>query len=332
MPDGNKPAVYIDGDSGTTGLQIVQRLGQREDIELLTQGAERRRDVAARTELLNEADVVILCLPDETAVEAVTLVKNERVRIIDASTAHRVAPGWVYGMPEYDEGRPEAIAEAGRVSNPGCYAMGAISLLAPLVRAGLLPSDHVATVLGVSGYSGGGKSLIKEFEEQPDAATSPFYVYGLTQTHKHLEEMRIHSLLANSPSFVPNVGRFRQGMVVSVPLQAGQLSKKATLSDILEILGQAYENRRFVQVRADDEGVDGATRIDPSAFAGTNHMELAVYGDATNRRFLLTAAYDNLGKGASGTAVQNLNLMLGMPEDVGLEGPALSTAEFVAAN
>ena len=330
MPEGNKPAVYIDGDSGTTGLQIVQRLGRREDIELLTQGAERRRDVAARTELLNEADVVILCLPDETAVEAVTLVKNERVRIIDASTAHRVAPGWVYGMPEYDEGRPEAIAAAARVSNPGCYAMGAIALIAPLVRVGLLPKDHVATVLGVSGYSGGGKSLIREFEEQPDDLTSPFYVYGLTQTHKHLEEMRIHSLLANPPSFVPSVGRFRQGMVVSVPLQAGQLTKSATRSAILDILGQAYENKRFVQVRADADA-DGATRIDPSAFADTNHMEVAVYGDAGNRRYLLTASYDNLGKGASGTAVQNLNLMLGMPEDVGLEGPPLPAVEAVAA-
>lgn len=331
MTDGKKPAVYIDGDSGTTGLQIVQRLGRREDIKLLSLGAERRRDVAARTELLNEADVVILCLPDETAVEAVTFVNNERVRIIDASTAHRVAPGWVYGMPEYDKGRPEAIAEAGRVSNPGCYAMGAIALMAPLVRAGLLPRDHIATVLGVSGYSGGGKSLIKEFEERPDAAASPFYVYGLTQTHKHLEEMRIHSLLANSPSFVPSVGRFRQGMVVSVPLQAEQLTKRAERSDILEILGQAYEHKRFVKVRPDDDA-NGATRIDPAAFADTNHMELAVYGDAGNRRFLLTASYDNLGKGASGTAVQNLNLMLGMPEDVGLEGPPLPTTEAVAAS
>ena len=330
MPESNKPTVYIDGDSGTTGLQIVQRLSRRQDIELLSLGADKRRDVPARIERLNEADVVILCLPDEAAVEAVTFVKNNHVRIIDASTAHRVADGWVYGMPEYDEGRPEVIGAADRVSNPGCYPTGAIALMAPLVRAGLLPRDHIATVLGVSGYSGGGKSLIREFEEPSDAVPSPFYVYGLTQTHKHLEEMRLHALLETSPSFVPSVGRFRQGMAISVPLNARHLAKKADRWDILGILQEAYDNERFVQVRADGDA-DGSTRIDPSAFAGTNHMELAVYGDAGNQRFLLAAAYDNLGKGASGTAVQNLNLMLGLPEDAGLDGPALPTAEAVAA-
>ena len=329
MAGSNKPTVYIDGDSGTTGLQIVQRLSRREDMELLSLGADKRRDVPARIERLNEADVVILCLPDETAAEAVTFVKNKKVRIIDASTAHRVADGWVYGMPEYDDRRPGAIAAADRVSNPGCYPTGAIALMAPLVRAGLLPREHIAAVLGVSGYSGGGKSLIREFEEPSDTVPSPFYVYGLTQTHKHLEEMRLHSLLATAPSFVPSVGRFPQGMVISVPLNAGHLAKKADRWDILGILREAYEGKRFVHVNGDD--ADGSTRLDPSGFANTNHMELAVYGDAGNQRFLLAASYDNLGKGASGNAVQNLNLMLGLPEDAGLDGPALPTAEAVTA-
>ena len=328
MPGSNKPTVYIDGDSGTTGLQIVQRLSRREDMELLSLGADKRRDVPARIERLNEADVVILCLPDETAAEAVTFVKNKKVRIIDASTAHRVADGWVYGMPEYDDRRPGAIAAADRVSNPGCYPTGAIALMAPLVRAGLLPREHIATVLGVSGYSGGGKSLIREFEEPADTVPSPFYVYGLTQDHKHLEEMRLHSLLATAPSFVPSVGCFRQGMVISVPLNAGHLAKKANRRDILGILREAYDGKRFVHVKADD--ADGSMRLDPSGFANTNHMELAVYGDAGNQRFLLAASYDNLGKGASGNAVQNLNLMVGLPEDAGLDVPAAPIAEAVA--
>ena len=325
----NKPRVFIDGRAGTTGLQIVRRLRGRADIDLVVLPDDRRRDVSERTEQLNAADVVILCLPDEAAVEAVGLVTNEQARIIDTSTAHRVAAGWVYGMPEYSSYQPHLIAQATKVSNPGCYPMGSIALLAPLTRSGMLPADHLGTILGVSGYSGGGRTLIQEFEGEGESESSPFYLYGLTQSHKHLEEIRRYSLLATTPSFVPSVGRFRQGMVISIPLNSGHLTRDVTRSDIVEHLTEAYERCPFIRI-ADKEESGPAARIDPSVFADTDHMELAVHSDPRDERFLLTAVYDNLGKGASGTAVQNLNLMLGIHQEVGLQTAATGVGEAVA--
>ena len=230
-------------------------------------------------------------------------------------------------MPEYSSYQPHLIAQATKVSNPGCYPMGSIALLAPLTRSGMLPADHIGTILGVSGYSGGGRTLIQEFEGESES--SPFYLYGLTQSHKHLEEIRRYSLLSTTPSFVPSVGRFRQGMVISVPLSSHHFTRDVTRSDIIELLIQAYGECPFIRV-VDKEESDPATRIDPSVFADTDHMELAVHSDPRDERFLLTAVYDNLGKGASGTAVQNLNLMLGFHQEVGLETATTGVGEAVA--
>ena len=306
--------IFIDGEAGTTGLEIRERLEARSDLELLLLG-ERRRDVDARREALNGADAVILCLPDDAAREAVAMIENPAVRVIDASTAHRVAPGWTYGFPEMDADQRAAVAGSTRVSNPGCYPTGFIALMRPLVSAGLVPPDHPVSVNAVSGYSGGGKAMIAEFEAA-DAATA-HRAYGLTLKHKHVPEMTRHAGLSRPVLFSPAVGNYRQGMLVEVPLHLSALPETPSIERIHGALVEAYAGARFVEV-ADLETTEAMTGIEPEGLNGTNRLRLHGFGDRGGEQARLLALLDNLGKGASGAAVQNLNLMLGLDEAAGL--------------
>ena len=306
--------IFIDGEAGTTGLEIRERLEARGDLELLLLG-DRRRDVDARREALNGADAVILCLPDDAAREAVVMIDNPKVKVIDASTAHRVAPGWTYGFPEMDAGQRAAVAESTRVSNPGCYPTGFIALMRPLVTAGLVPADHPVSVNAVSGYSGGGKAMIAEFEA-PGAATA-HRAYGLSLQHKHVPEMTRHAGLSRPVLFAPAVGNYRQGMLVEVPLHLSALPETPSIERIHGALVEAYAGARFVEV-ADLETTEAMTGIEPEGLNGTNRLRLHVFGDRGGEQARLVALLDNLGKGASGAAVQNLNLMLGLDEAAGL--------------
>lgn len=310
------PTVFIDGDAGTTGLQIVARLEGRRDLELLRLPEDRRKDPKARREALNACDLAILCLPDAAAREAVAMIDNPATRILDASTAHRTADGWVYGLPEMDSAQAEAVRSGKRVSNPGCYPTGTILILRPLVEAGLLPVDYPVTVNAVSGYSGGGKALIARYEGE--AADGPdVFAYGLDLAHKHLPEMQTWSGLAHAPLFHPSVARYRQGMLVSVPLHLWALPDRPTAARIQEALSAAYAGQRFLRVQSLADSA-GRKDLDPQALNGTNEVELHVFADASGERCLVSAVLDNLGKGASGAAVQNLNLMLGLEELAGL--------------
>ena len=321
--------VFIDGEVGTTGLQIRERLRGRVELELLSIPPELRKDAGARAEVLNRTDAVILCLPDDAAKEAVSLITEPGVRVIDASTAHRVAADWTYGFAEMDAGQRGAIAGATRVSNPGCFATGAIALLRPLVQGGLVAKDSPVTVHAVSGYSGGGKGLIAEFEQAlPGGTADAFRPYGLGLEHKHLPEMQMYSGLAHAPVFAPSVGRYAQGMIVEVPLQLWALASKATVGELRGELVDAYAGSRFVTVASEEEtavlqqtrtGAGGyVAELDPESLNGTNRMRLFVFGNAAGDQVRLMAVLDNLGKGASGAAVQNLNLMLGLDESAGL--------------
>ena len=312
--------VFIDGESGTTGLQIHRRLAERRDIALVSIDPARRKELAARRDLLNSADLVILCLPDEAARQAVGLIESNSVRVIDASTAHRTEPGWTYGFPEMSREQRAAVAGARRVANPGCYPTGFIALTRPLVDAGLLPRDWPVTVNAVSGYSGGGKSMIAEFEDKasPGYTRVPYRIYALSLAHKHVPEMQRHAGLAHAPLFAPAVGRYAQGMIVEVPLQLNALPATPRLADLHAALEAAYAGERFVEVASLAEAAALKT-LDPEGLNGTNRMRLFVFGSDEVGQARLVALLDNLGKGASGAAVQNLNLMLGLPEASGLE-------------
>ena len=306
--------IFIDGEAGTTGLEIRERLEARADLDLLLLG-DRRRDVDARREALNGAAAVILCLPDDAAREAGAMVENPSVKVIDASTAYRVAPGWAYGVPEMDAGQREAIARAQFVSNPGCYPTGFIGLMRPLVKAGLVPASHPITVNAVSGYSGGGKAMIAEFEAE-DASTA-YRAYALSLKHKHVPEMTKHTGLSREVLFAPAVGAYRQGMLVEVPLHLAALPETPSVERIHGALVEACDGQRFVEV-ADLEETEAITALEPEGLNGTNRLRLHVFGDRSGEQVRLVALLDNLGKGASGAAVQNLNIMLGLDEATGL--------------
>ncbi|WP_278875523.1 N-acetyl-gamma-glutamyl-phosphate reductase [Paracoccus yeei] len=298
--------VFIDGEAGTTGLQIRDRLLGRADITLIQIDPARRKDAEARREAFAEADVAILCLPDGPAREAVALAQGLPTRFIDASTAHRVDPAWTFGFAELAPGAREAIAKAQYVSNPGCYSTGAIAILAPLVAAGLVAPDEALSINAVSGYTGGGKELIGEYER---GEAPPAFVYALAQGHKHLPEIVKYSGLTRRPIFAPSVGNFAQGMAVQVPLHLGQ---GRTLDGLRQAIAQHYADERFIAL------VEPEARVVPTRLNDTNRLEISVHGSDDNGCAVVVAVLDNLGKGASGAAVQNLNLMLGTDEGAGL--------------
>ena len=317
--------VFIDGEAGTTGLQIAQRLARRGDIELLHLGDAERKDAARRVEMLNSADVSILCLPDDAARDAVAMLEDG-ARVIDASTAHRTAEGWTYGFPEYDAGQASEIADASRVTNPGCYACGAVSMLYPLIKNDILPADHPVTINAVSGYTGGGKRLIARFEEpeSPDATDTNFYLYGLDLEHKHVPEIHVHSALDRRPLFVPSVGRFAQGMIVSLPLQLWSLPGAPKPSRVHAALAEHYRGARRVTVAPLEDSGLLKDWLDAELLTGSDGLTIHVFGNEAREQAVVCAVLDNLGKGAAGQAVQNLNLMLGLPETAGLDDGASS--------
>jgi N-acetyl-gamma-glutamyl-phosphate reductase len=310
--------VFVDGAAGTTGLEIRHRLEPREDLELLTLSGDERKNASARHEVLNEADVAILCLPDEAAREAVAAaIENPAVRILDASTAHRTTAGWTYGFAELEPGRRTEIAAAPLVSNPGCFATGFLALFRPLVRAGIVPSDYPVTVSAISGYSGGGRAMIEEFEDEASPRYTHVVVrsYALSLTHKHVPEMQIQAGLTRAPLFAPNVGRFYRGMIVEVPLLLWALPRQARVAALHSALAEAYADESLIDVEPLGET---PAELDAEMLKGSDRMKLFVFGNEKTAQARLVAVLDNLGKGASGAAVQNLNLMLGLPETAGL--------------
>ncbi|NOV24437.1 N-acetyl-gamma-glutamyl-phosphate reductase [Cupriavidus necator] len=303
------PLVFIDGDQGTTGLQIHERLRGRTDLSLFTLAASERKDPRRRAEAINACDIAILCLPDAAAREAVNAIVNPAVRVIDASSAHRTHPDWTYGFPEMAPGQAARIANARRVTNPGCYPTGAIGLLRPLVQAGLVPASYPVSMHAVSGYSGRGRAGVEE-HEGPDAVSAPaFQVYGLELAHKHPPEIQQHAGLVHRPIFVPAYGAFRQGIVLTVPLALRLLAPNVDGATLHACLARHYAGAAHVRVVPLDESRD-LKHLDPQRLNGTNDMHLSVFPNMEHGHVLLSAVFDNLGKGASGAAVQNLNLML----------------------
>lgn len=309
-----KPKVFIDGQEGTTGLQIDERLGARDDIELLLIDPEKRKDTAERKALLNAADLVFLCLPDAAAIEAVGLIENEKTRVIDASTVHRTDAGWVYGFPELLAGQRQRVKYAKRVANPGCHATGFLAAAAPLVAMGVLPKRYPTTFYSLTGYSGGGKKMIAEYEGagKAEALFAP-RIYGTNLKHKHLPEMKALSGLDHSPVFCPIVDDYYKGMATCLMLHNAQLAGAPGAEDICELLTRYYEDQGLVTVAPFEQS---GHFLAANALAGTDRLELSVWGH--EEQTIVVAQFDNLGKGASGAAVQNMNLMLGFSETEGL--------------
>jgi N-acetyl-gamma-glutamyl-phosphate reductase len=311
--------IFVDGQEGTTGLKIHEYLSQRTDLEILKIGSDKRKDIAARKELLNEADLVFLCLPDAAAKEAVSLIENNRTKVIDASTAHRTDKDWVYGLPELGREQREHIRNAARVANPGCHATGFILAVYPLIQKGILPKDYPVSCTSITGYSGGGKKLIARYEETRsiDDINSP-KPYALKLQHKHLPEMKTVAGLDYPPVFLPVAANFYNGMAVSVPLATRMLNNKFSAADIREVLAEFYADEMFVHVMAynDISLLDENGFFNPEACNGTNNVEVFVFGH--EEHIIIMSRFDNLGKGASGAAVQNMNIMLGLDEAAGL--------------
>jgi len=302
--------VYVDGDQGTTGLRIVQRLAGRRDLRLRTLPEAQRKDAQRRAEALNACDIAILCLPDAAAREAVGWIENPRVRVIDASSAHRTDAAWTYGLPELQAGHAQRIAGAARISNPGCYPTAALALLRPLRDAGLLPAGLPLAIHAVSGYSGRGRAGIEAHEGPSAAAQPPLQLYGLALDHKHVPEIQTHARLAQRPVFVPAYGAFAQGIVLSIALHRSLLPDECRAARVHEALAAHHAAWPNVQVRAPAPAEAAALHLDPQACNGSDELRLWVFGDARGEHLLLAAVLDNLGKGAAGAAVQNLDLML----------------------
>ena len=305
----SSPLVFIDGDQGTTGLQIHERLRGRTDLSLFTLGASERKDPRRRAEAINACDIAILCLPDAAAREAVDAIVNPAVRVIDASSAHRTHPDWTYGFPEMAPGQAARIENARRVTNPGCYPTGAIGLLRPLVQAGLVPASYPVSIHTVSGYSGRGRAGVEEYEGSDAVSAPAFQVYGLELAHKHPPEIQQHAGLAQRPIFVPAYGAFRQGIVLTVPLALRLLAPDVDGATLHACLARLYAGAANVHVLPLHESCV-LKHLDPQVLNGTNDMHLSVFPNMEHGHVLLSAVFDNLGKGAAGAAVQNLNLML----------------------
>lgn len=310
--------VFIDGEAGTTGLQIRERLAMRADLELISIPEESRKDPGARAEYLNAADIAILCLPDAAAKESVALIENDTTRVIDASSAHRVAEGWDYGFAEMNTDQGDIIAASMRVTNPGCWPQGLIAAVRPLVAADLLPADFALNFHGISGYSGGGKSMIADYESHGNGANM-FAPYALGFNHKHLPEMTEYALIDKAPLFTPSVGNFYKGMLTVVPLNLSGLARVPAGSEIHAALADHYASVSggFVEV-APLEGLERSDSLDPQVLNETNRLRLHVFANDARAQAAILAIYDNLGKGASGAAVQNLNLMLGVDQTTSL--------------